>query len=262
MRLNTRNLIGIVAVLLVMGAMLYLGTRPDMDEATETPEAADVSGPLFADLDEEAVDRFEVRRLPDLTAADEAEGDEEAAPIEPPYVVMTRDEEALWHIDEATHSTDREADQMMVTGSASLMAGLSYAEQFASDDIGTFGLDAPQAEIVLGAGEDAVTLRIGDKNPGGTRYYVQLADDTEAVYMVVSDIIDNVLAYADTPPYVPAPTATPTPFPTANPYSEVEQTATAQVELDMTATAEAIPTATPTPEPVGPQPDNETDDEG
>lgn len=63
------------------------------------------------------------------------------------------------------------------------------------------------------------------------------------VYLLPKRVVDGVLNYIDTPPYVPAPTDTPTPFPTANPYSEVEQTATAGVELTATQQAfEAIMT--------------------
>lgn len=253
MRLNARNLIGIGVVIAVMVGLIFFGTR-STDAPDVTPEAETVAntGDLFTDVDEAAITRFEVRRL----ATDEAADGEEVEAIEPPYVVMTKDDESIWTIAEATNSTERDADQMMVTGSVGLVVGLAYTDSFSLEEtestLAAFGLENPQAELVL-AGEDVeYRVALGNKNPGGTRYYVQTGEDADTVYLVASDILDNVLNFTDAPPYVPPPTATPTAFPTANPYSEVEQTATAQVELEQTATAQAELFATPTPQEAGP----------
>jgi hypothetical protein len=285
MRINGRNLIFIAIGLIVMVALIVLGTRdanaPDGNgDPTET--AAQI-GPLFPDLSEENVVRFEIRgfeREPEEVDPEEPTAtptptplpdvEVETGPIDPGEVIMTKDDENIWTIEEATNSTDREPDQLIIVGAMSLVVGLEYDDRFSLEETGgaleDFGLDDPAYEIVLSDGETDATLTLGDTNPAGQRYYATLNDDTDTVYLVTTSILNNIVDYTLEPPYVPAPTATPTPFPTANPFSEVEQTATAEVELGATATAEAefmatIEAASAT-EDVGPAPaDGDTSDE-
>lgn len=81
--------------------------------------------------------------------------------------------------------------------------------------------------------------------------FVNLAG-SQTIYLVPKDVVDALINYIISPPYLPLPTSTPTLLPTANPFSEVEQTATAAVEqtataipLALTSTALAQPTTDP-----------------
>ena len=241
MRLNLRNIIFIVVgVAVIAGVLIWQNTTADAPEATETPEAT-VSGILLEGIDSSTIDKVDVRRsLP-------VEGEE--TPTEE-LVVMTRNDASVWAVDEATNITERDTDQTSITTAISNLATLEYNDRFALSEtnatLEAFGLDNPAFTIVLSVGETNTSVYVGGKNPGGSRYYVRLNEDTDIVYLVAPSELDRFNTFITTPPYVPAPTSTPTPYPTANPYSEVEQTATAQVELEATSTAMAEFNATAT----------------
>jgi hypothetical protein len=244
MRFNARNLILLLVGAGVAGALIFFGTRDPGDATAPATETAAQPGPLFPQVNTEDVTRFEIRSLAQTSATEEAtppDSDDDAP--QPSLVVMQRDEEGIWTITEATNSTDRDADQMIIVGTVGNVVGLQYADSFsveeAAADLSDFGLSEPAYEIVISDDEADYKLMLGAKNPGGRRYYVQQSDDTDTVYLAPADILDNVVNYIAQPPYIPPPTATPTPFPTANPYSEVEQTATAQAASEATATAQA-----------------------
>lgn len=273
MRLNPRNLIFLAIAAVLMVVLIVMGRTPQSTDATPTAEVSGESGSVFEGALAENINRFEVRELPQpdaptatpapTTQAEDAAATEEPAPSEPPFVRMSRDDEGVWTIDAATNATERDADQLMIVGTVSLILDLGYTDRFslAENNLSAadFGLENPQYEVVLADGENEYRLLLGAKNPAGTRYYAQRDTDTDNVLLIVSDIVDNVLRYTDAPPYVPPPTATPTATRTPNPISEVDQTATAQVEFDATATAEAILFATPTPtENIGPELPTET----
>jgi len=175
---------------------------------------------------------------------------------DPARVVIRRDADNFWQITEATNATERGVDQATVTGVVGIVATLAYNDSFSLEEAGRtladYGLEEPQYEIVLATSDAEYHIYLGNKNPGETRYYARLNDDADTVYLVASDIADNVVRYIDQPPYVPAPTPTATATATPNPYSEVEMTQTAQAQFDATATAFAE-MATSTPSAVGPE---------
>ncbi len=275
MRLNTRNIIFVAAGVVVMAVLIFLGTRDTAAPDADATQTAAVSGPLFPGIAPEDVVRFEIRGfeqtpdpadptptptatpLPDAPPVD-------MGPIDPGEVIMTQSEGGVWTIDEATNSTDRETDQLIVVGTVANVLDLEFADQFSLSNtestLANFGLENPSYEIIIATADTEQTLTLGSLNPGGRRYYALLNDDQDTIPLVATDILDNVVDYTLEPPYVPAPTDTPTPLPTANPFSEVEQTATADALMQqmMTAQAESAPTETPVG-PVGPVPS--TDEE-
>ncbi len=274
MRLNTRNIVLVLVGVAVMAALIFFGTRDADAPAEEATETAAESGPLFPEIAAEDVVRFEVRGFEqepdpdDPTPTPTATPFPDAPPTEPPAmdpgeVVLTKDDEDIWTIEEATNSTDRETDQLIVVGTIANVAGLEYADRFSINDtestLENFGLVEPSYEIILETADTTQTLTLGNTNPGGRRFYAQLDGDDETIYLVATDILNNVVNYTLEPPYVPAPTDTPTPLPTANPFSEVEQTATADAMIQemMTAQAESAPTETP----LGPAPAPSNDDD-
>jgi len=260
MRFNSRNLIGLVIGLVILGVLIFFNRQEaNAPDPSPTPDNA-TTGAFFAELDQNTIDGLEIRRMfdplrPTPDAAVTPDAATPAVELPPlPFVVMSKNAENIWTIDEASAPTERAADQMIIVGTMSNLATLSYQDRFGLADAGgtlaDYGLDPVEVTITLRAGESTYQLNVGRKNPGGQRYFVQLAGDEDSIYLAPASILDNVIRYASAPPYVVAPTSTPTMFPTANPYSEVQQTATAQALFEQALTAQAqTATAQATPEP-------------
>ncbi|MFZ4815563.1 MAG: DUF4340 domain-containing protein [Phototrophicaceae bacterium] len=259
MRFNSRNLIGLVIGLVILGVLIFFNRQQaNAPDPSPTPDNA-TTGAFFAELDQNTIDGLEIRRMfdpllptPDAAVTPDATPAVELPPL--PFVVMSKNAENIWTIDEASAPTERAADQMIIVGTMGNLATLSYQDRFGLTDAGgtlaDYGLDPAEFKITLRAGESTYQLNVGRKNPGGQRYFVQLAGDEDSIYLAPASILDNVIRYASAPPYVAAPTSTPTMFPTANPYSEVQQTATAQVQFEQALTAQAqTATAQVTPAP-------------
>ena len=248
MRLNTRNMVLLAALVVVIAGLMYLNTQDSGDEVTDEPtETAAETGRLFPDADENTINRFEIRELERSSDATEepeeaaAESTEEPIPAGPPILIMSKDEGGVWTIDEATNSTDRAVDQTVVVGTMGIVAEIDYADRFTLEEtegaLSDYGLDEPEYQVLLADDENEYVFFLGNRTAGNARYYARINDDEETVYLLNTAILQNVLDDLEEPPYVPAPTATPTAFPTANPFSEVEQTATAQADFDATSTA-------------------------
>ncbi|MEM6283776.1 MAG: DUF4340 domain-containing protein, partial [Chloroflexota bacterium] len=235
-------------------------TSPDID-ATPTVDTAIATGPLLPDVDSTTINEFAVRELPQSPPED---GTEEPTPFpsptpltteEPldslatdgePRTIIRKNADGFWVVTEATNATDRGVDQVTAQGTVDIVAGLDFADQFtieeSGSDLAAFGLEEPFFQITLANSTETYDIFVGEQNPQQTRYYVRLDDDEDTVYLVVADIVDNVVDFIANPPYVPPPTPTPTATTTPNPFSEVEQTQTAQAIVDATATSLAIPT--------------------
>jgi hypothetical protein len=81
-------------------------------------------------------------------------------------------------------------------------------------DLTPFGLVTTTYGITISLEDGSqATLRVGDKNPQGTAYYVQKGGDP-AVYLVSSFNIEGLTGFISNPPVKPTPTATWTPMPT------------------------------------------------
>lgn len=234
-----------VSVIVIIGILLLNNNRASAP-GESTPTSAE-SGLLFGTVNQDIINRFEVR--------DSVTGE---------ATVMTKDDQGIWSIDESAVSSQTGVDQMMVVGSMGQLADLEYADRFTSADVENFdladyGLAEPANTLVLGSADGTTyTLIVGKKNPGGTRYYAQVeivpgpeatpeatpeeAADVETIYLVQTYTLGNLINMIATPPYEATATPTQTPYPTANPYSEVQQTATAAAAW--TATAEYTPEAT------------------
>lgn len=252
MRLNTQNLLALAALIVLAGVLIFIGTREAAAPVVDDVETGE--GALLPEIDTSQLTRFEVRSFPQAAdepdTTEEAPAPDEAVASQAAEVVIERNEEGLWNITQATNATERGTDQATVQGVVDIVASLTTADNFTLDEgqtLAAFGLDEPRYEIVLAGPEETHQLLLGDKNPAQTRYYVQLADDADVIYTVVSDILDNVVLQVQEPPYVPPPTPTPMPTNTPNPISEVGQTQTAQAAVDSTATAQADMISTPVP---------------
>lgn len=230
MRLNTQNGLVLLALVVLGGVLVFFGTR-QADAPTDNATTVNEGSALWEAIDTTQVTRFEVRTFPAASAEDTNDS-------EPLAVVIERNDENIWNITQATNATERGTDQATVQGVVDIVADLAAASSFSLGDdqsLSDFGLAEPRHEILLTTDDTSYRLRLGNQNPAQTRYYVLLNDNDDPVYMVVSDLLDNVVRLVEEPPYVPPPTPTPTPTATPNPYSEVEQTATAQAAAEQAA---------------------------
>ena len=74
-------------------------------------------------------------------------------------------------------------------------------------DLRGFGLDSPKWYITLKTSQGkVVTLRIGNQNPSGVSYYVQLEGEKDKIYMIPTFPIDEITAFLNKPPLKPTPT--------------------------------------------------------
>lgn len=236
MRLNTQNGLALLALVVLGGVLVFFGTR-QADAPTEDETTVNEGGALLPEIDTTQVTRFEVRTFPAANADD-------TAASEPAEVIIERGDDDIWNITQATNATERGTDQATVQGVVDIVADLNAANSFSlgeEQSLADFGLAEPRHEILLVTADETHRLRLGNKNPAQTRYYVLLGDSDDPVYTVVSDLLDNVVRLVNEPPYVPPPTPTPTATATPNPYSEVEQTATAQAVIEQAATDQAAP---------------------
>ncbi len=90
----------------------------------------------------------------------------------------------------------------------SLLLSVAF-DRFTSQNLAEYGLDHPQARIVLDTGERQVEVRVGDANPTDTDYYIQVGSDP-TIYVVGKYAVDRVLEWTDTLPVPPTPTPTAT----------------------------------------------------
>lgn len=252
MRFNRNTAILLAISLVVIVAVLFLSSNQASAPTNATSTPARPSGPLFAGLDPAGIVRIEVR--------DNTSGE---------ALVISRDAEGPWSIDETAYPQERNPDQAQITEAVNSLAALTFTDSFGSDeiqnfDLANYGLDEPTHTMSLTTEDDSVyTIYVGSRNPGETRFYVRVeatpsAESTaepgdlpsaDNIYLVLPINVNNLIELITAPPYEPTPTPTSTPFPTPNPVSEVDQTATAAVQQTATqqaleATAEATAEAT------------------
>lgn len=197
MRLNRQTLIILGGSIIVIMAVLLLlnspASAPELDE-NDTPALA---GPIFPDVDQEAVVQFGVR-----------------SSIDESFTLMARNEAGIWTVTDGTDIRDDvDLDQMRVVGSMGVLASLQATDGFTADDLTPYGLDDPLYIMTLITDDSTVhSVSIGNKNPAGTRYYALVGDDTATVYLLTRTFeIDNLARIANEPPYAIPPTPTPTP---------------------------------------------------
>lgn len=257
MRLNRGTLMILaLAIVVIIAAAVILNTQEEAP-INEAASIEVVNIPVFEAVNVETVNRLVVLQNGDgaLTVMDR-EGDE-------------------WVITQATNSTEREVDQETAQARIHEVLALAASDSFAGELLDDFGLTTPQYIISLADDERVQTLYIGGQNPGGTRYYALLSEDTpvlpepitaddeadgpayepvtlsggQPIYLVAQTVVNSLTGMIANPPYVPAPTPTPLPSATLNPLSEVQQ-ATATHEAYATETQifleiEAGPDVTP-----------------
>jgi hypothetical protein len=190
--MNPRVTVGLLAVLLALGAYVYYGAPP-ASPAGPTPaaKATDPQLELWT-LDESQIQAVSVRR-----------GGQEAG-------VQRAGED--WQLTPSGEPADRLRVNSLVLRLASVRA--TYRVASVSNEA-EFGLAAPTmfATIRLASGESR-TLTIGAKAPAESGTYVR-KDGDEAVYLVSNALVQDLERIVTEPPRPPSPT--PLPSPAASP---------------------------------------------
>lgn len=107
-----------------------------------------------------------------------------------------------------------DADTSQVRSRLQSLLDTSALEAFTPEgNLDQYGLTKPQARIALQTGEVTATLLVGDLNPTGNNFYVQVEGDP-TVYVFSKFSLERVMEWAEKPPYKPTPTPTPTETPT------------------------------------------------
>jgi hypothetical protein len=192
--MNPRVTVGLLAVLLALGAYVYYGAPP-ASPAGPTPaaKATDPQLELWT-LDESQIQAVSVRR-----------GGQEAG-------VQRAGED--WQLTPSGEPADRLRVNSLVLRLASVRA--TYRVASVSNEA-EFGLAAPTmfATIRLASGESR-TLTIGAKAPAESGTYVR-KDGDEAVYLVSNALVQDLERIVTEPPRPPSPSPTPLPSPAASP---------------------------------------------
>jgi hypothetical protein len=199
MRLNRNTvLILLVSVIVIVVTSLFLN-NPISTPGNTTPTAEGFVGRVFPDLTLENVNGLRVR--------------DEVAATETAYA---QDAEGTWNIaftTLATASLTTNLTQTTMDERVANIIAVEAPESFTTDDLVPFGLDAPAFTLTITTRDNQTfTLKIGQKNPAGNRYYALLGEDASKVYLLTGvGRIDPVTQLAATPPIVVPPTPTPVP---------------------------------------------------
>ncbi|MCU0511688.1 MAG: DUF4340 domain-containing protein [Anaerolineae bacterium] len=165
MRLKNRGTLLLIVVSLgVIGLALLL-----LNQQQTTPAAGATPAPaaLFAGLNQIEVARLSVR--------------DEAAGLGAVYV---QQEDGSWALESSDSGTTGDLTQTTVDEAVGGLLGLN-ADSFASTALADFGLETPALTVSFAMQDGtARTLRLGNRNPAGNRYYALLDDDTGTVYLV------------------------------------------------------------------------------
>lgn len=194
MRLNRGTLFLLIGSLVVIVAALLLLNSPARapENGTVTSEAP--SGPLFAETGVAQINALTIRDLSSELS-----------------LTLARAEDESWFLRDyelPPNTTVRSEDLL---SAVSGIADITYSDRFQRDDLAPFGLDAPRYQIEIDGAEDGFTLRIGSKNPNGSRYYALLNDETEIYLIGGVSTIDRLVGYIGNPPLNLPPTPTPAP---------------------------------------------------
>ncbi len=177
--LRWRTITGLAVVLVALSLVAWWTTgREDGTGPTPTPP------PRVIPIDVEDIQRVDIEQ-----------GEQALA--------LQRSGEA-WYI---LGTTEEAADGDEVERRLRSLVTMVSFDAFVPEDLAEFGLDTPQARVIIQAYTGTTVLLIGDMTPTENDYYVQRADDP-TVYVVSRYLIDRVLEWLETPPYPATPTPT------------------------------------------------------
>lgn len=122
-------------------------------------------------------------------------------------VELKQGEDGTWTV----ANNPNPAQQQTLDNAVASIINIQSSDRFEAQDLAPYGLDNPTHTITIVTQENEYTLRIGSRNPSGTRYYALVNDDNQTVYMLSNvSAVNTMTGYITTPPIVQI---TPTPAP-------------------------------------------------
>jgi hypothetical protein len=194
--MNPRVTVGLLAVLVALGAYVYFGPSPAASPAGPTP-ATKAQPPQQIELwsvEESQIQSVSVQRGGQIAG------------------VMRSGEE--WQLTPSGEPADRLRVNSLILRLAKVNA--TYRVTTATNDA-EFGLAAPamMATINLASG-DSRTLTVGSKAPAESGTYVRASGDS-AIYLVSNALVQDLERIVTEPPHPPSPTPLPSPSPAPAP---------------------------------------------
>jgi hypothetical protein len=122
-------------------------------------------------------------------------------------VELVQGEDGTWTVT----NNPNPAQQQALDNAVASIINIQSSDRFEAQDLAPYGLDNPTHTLTITTQQNEYTLRIGSRNPSGTRYYALVNDDAQTVYMLSNvSAVTTVTGYITTPPIVQI---TPTPAP-------------------------------------------------
>ena len=165
-----------------------LATEPPYEPLPPTPTPVpqpEIGGNAFPNVIYTDINQFDIRN-----ASDE-------------FVTFTKDEEDIWSIEATFVQEGLELDTIYVDIVMQMFADLETIDGISATELEPYGLDEPQYEITADFGAFQHTLKVGDVDVSGSRYYGLINDDTETVYIFTVESIDAITQLIADPPYMP-----------------------------------------------------------
>ncbi len=179
---------------IILLAVLFLSNQPKPTTTSGTP-TSEALRPLFGGANVTDIVSFSVHD--EVAAAD---------------TTYKQQSDGTWSIETSTTGKNGPLTQSTIDNAVAAVINLQ-SSQFAAANLGSFGLDKPNATIRFKtkAGDESV-LKLGNRNPAGTSRYALVNGDSANVYLInASQDLDTIVTLAGTPPIVLPPTPTPVP---------------------------------------------------
>jgi hypothetical protein len=194
--MNPRVTVGLLAVLVALGAYVYFGPTPSASPAGPTP-ATKAQPPQQIEL--WGVDESQIQTVTVQRAGQQA------------GVMRSGD---TWQLTPSGEPADRLRVNSLVLRLAKVNA--TYRVTTATNDA-EFGLTSPAMVATVGlAGGDVRTLTVGSKAPAESGTYVRAGGDS-AIYLVSNALVQDLERIVTEPPRPPSPTPLPSPAPSPAP---------------------------------------------
>lgn len=190
MRFNRNTWILLVGMLIIIGLLAIVANQPPASSGTtSTPEAN--SFRVFSESTIKDITGFTIR--------DNVSGQE---------VVLTQASDGAWQSVLSPDGLAQAPVDSMLTG----LIDLQSTDQFSVTDLTPYGLGTPAYSLTLTFEDIERRVHLGSKNPSGTRYYAQLDDDRQTVYLLSTPTtLDTAVSYLSALPVLQQPTPTATP---------------------------------------------------
>jgi hypothetical protein len=163
----------------------------------------------------------------------------------PREIKVTRAESG-WQIE---RPTEKVADSPKIDSALSRLVNLQSSRVLTNvTDLAPFGFVTATLEVRLVMSDTTpYALTVGDKTPDGYSYYAVYTGDKSKVFIINSSVMDDLVAWLDTPPYQPTPTPTFTPSPIATPTTGIQTITPGATSTTLTPPSSVPETATPKP---------------